>query len=255
MGKYKGSIAEVNDPDGRRVVKSRTTTAPPAHSANIDKYIVPVGATGEWSTHVGEIALDNGAAWLYEAAPPDGLIIWVADENLGFQCVGNDLQLAHKPYLELSATDFRSPNNSDWAVNALAASAVDSNDAGRNVRLWDDTIEQGVGTDDELVPKGTTKVNLRFSIRAETAPAAARTGRIKVYNRDTGAWTAGFLLNDINIGTDENWIEFSHTVDLVGDLIAAADTLTQFEFTRVAPGAGINLEGHLVLRKFRADWL
>ncbi len=250
MGKYKYSASEVNDPSGRRFIKSRTTTAPPAHVQG-DVYHIPSGATGEWSTHIGEIAGSDGSAWIYEASPPDGLIIWVGDENLPLECVGMVLQLANRKVISFNAEDLSSPNNADWPVNALAPLVVDSNNAAVNVRLFDDTAEEGVGL--KVRPtQGSTSVILTLTSRAETAPGAVRTvgNKLRVRglpdNLAREAWSAGLVLNDIDIPTSEFDQEDTQTITLA-DAGMSAGELTQIELTRIGPSAGTNLEGDWAL--------
>jgi len=52
----------------------------PASPVNGDRYIVPSGATGDWSSHAGEIAVRVAGAWEYYA-PSIGWRAWVQDEN------------------------------------------------------------------------------------------------------------------------------------------------------------------------------
>lgn len=58
---------------------SRTVTAPPASPANGDRYLVPSGASGTWSTHTGKIAAFQDGAWAYHV-PAAGWTAWIASE-------------------------------------------------------------------------------------------------------------------------------------------------------------------------------
>jgi hypothetical protein len=151
-----------------------------------------------------------------------------------------------------TAIDFLSPNNADWAVNALAPLGADSNNAGLSVRLFDDTVEEGVGTRWHRVPTWATSVNFKFVSRGETAPAGARTLAPKVYNRNipdnaaVGSWSAGVTLNDIDIPTNENFQYDEQTVTLA-TLGVTAGELVQFQVTRVDPSAGTELSGDWAL--------
>ena len=139
------------------------------------------------------------------------------------------------------------PNNADWVVNSLAPADADSNNNGLTVRLFDDTIEGGVGFELK-VPTGVTNIVLDFVARAETAPPAVRTVGLKLYNRGVPdnaaveAWSAGLALTDIDIPTNEFFQYDSQTITLAS-LGITADEVTQFELTRVAPGGGTNLVG------------
>jgi hypothetical protein len=144
------------------------------------------------------------------------------------------------------------PNNADWTVNALAPAEADSNNNGLTVRRFDDTTEEGVGF--ELrVPTGVTNIVIDLVSRAETAPPAVRTVGPKLYNRGipdnaaVEAWSAGLALTDIDIPTNEFFQYDSQTITLASLGITAGE-LTQFELTRVAPGAGVNLVGDWALK-------
>lgn len=45
-------------------VLSATTTTPPGSPTAGDRYLVPTGATGDWSTITGKITIWDGSAWL-----------------------------------------------------------------------------------------------------------------------------------------------------------------------------------------------
>jgi hypothetical protein len=61
-------------------VVSATTTAPPGSPANGVAYIVPSGATGDWSGWAGSIALYADTAWL-RIVPAEGWSAWVSDTD------------------------------------------------------------------------------------------------------------------------------------------------------------------------------
>lgn len=63
-----------------RGLVSRSTTSPPAHSDGI-AYLVPTGATGDWSGQAGKVAASWGSAWVFYD-PKDGWSAWVVDENV-----------------------------------------------------------------------------------------------------------------------------------------------------------------------------
>lgn len=153
--------------------------------------------------------------------------------------------------MQLFADQFESPVNSDWAVNALAPVAVDSNNSGLTVRLFDDTTDEGVGCT-FFVPTGATDITLRFRSRAETAPPAVRTVGVDLYIREipdnsaVGAWDAGTALTDISIPANENFQYDEQTLTLDG-LGMTAGNIYQFEWVRTNPGAGTELVGDWAL--------
>lgn len=58
--------------------KSATISAPPGSPGLGDLYLVPVGATGAWAGHDGQLAQWDGAAWTFATAPARS-IVRVAD--------------------------------------------------------------------------------------------------------------------------------------------------------------------------------
>jgi len=64
-------------------VKNRTTTTPPTTNAEGDRYIIPSGATGAWSSKTNEIAHWNGTAWEYYT-PDVGWSVYVDDEHKNY---------------------------------------------------------------------------------------------------------------------------------------------------------------------------
>ena len=52
----------------------------PGSPANGDRYIVPSGATGDWSGHDGQVAVRVAGAWEFYS-PARGWRAWVEDEN------------------------------------------------------------------------------------------------------------------------------------------------------------------------------
>lgn len=149
--------------------------------------------------------------------------------------------------LRFYADQLDNPVNSDWAVNALAPAAADSNNAGLTVRLFDDTTEEGVGFITS-VPAGKTNLKISFKSRAETAPGATRTVGLKLYQRGildnaaVEAWSAGTVLTDIDIPTNEFFQYDTQTITLASLGITAGE-LTQFELTRINPAGGTELTG------------
>lgn len=60
-----------------RVAASKSVTAPPGSPADGAVYIIPTGASGDWSGHINSIAFYyNG--WHY-VSPPDKIKFWIQD--------------------------------------------------------------------------------------------------------------------------------------------------------------------------------
>ena len=148
-----------------------------------------------------------------------------------------------------------SPNTADWAVNAFAALGADSNNNALRVRQFDDTTEEGIGFTLE-VPDGTTNVTFKFRSRAETAPGAAQTVSLVLYERelpDNGAitaWSAGTDFTDLSMPTNENWQYDEQTFTIATAGLTAGST-HQFEITR--DGAG-TLVGDWTLTLFIVEF-
>ncbi len=60
-------------------IKDRDLTAPPASPANGDRYIIPAGATGEWSGKTGQVAVRIAGSWEYHV-PKVGWLAYIEDE-------------------------------------------------------------------------------------------------------------------------------------------------------------------------------
>lgn len=65
--------------DWQNSVLSRTQTDPPASPSQGDRYLIPSGATGDWSGHDGQIAEWDGSQWTY-TTPNKGFAVFVEDE-------------------------------------------------------------------------------------------------------------------------------------------------------------------------------
>lgn len=161
----------------------------------------------------------------------------------------SDLNLVLARYV-FSANKMVTPVNANWAVNNLAPLATDSNDGSLRVRLFDDTSEEAIGLDDVWVPTGATSLRIKQLARPETAPGAARTAGWKLYKRNTmgnpSTWTS-YVLNDIDITTNEDWLEDTQTETLTTLGLTAGQNY-QLQFSRPAPTAGTDLTGDLAVQ-------
>jgi len=61
-------------------VISQSVTSDPASPSNKDRYIIPIGATGNWSGQDNKIAEWNSSHWIYENSH-QGLVVFIKDEN------------------------------------------------------------------------------------------------------------------------------------------------------------------------------
>ena len=155
--------------------------------------------------------------------------------------------------LSYFATSLDSPNNSDWAVNALAPTISDPTRPALNVRRFSNTVEQGVGMY-VPIPAGSTTVTVEYRGRAETAPGSPANLQLKWYTRHmpdgaaVSAWTAGALLDAVVVPADAYTHYYAQTMSLV-DLGLTVGSLYQFEITRNVAAAG-NLASNWLLNEF-----
>jgi len=139
------------------------------------------------------------------------------------------------------ADQLDSPNNADWAVNALAPLSADSNNNGLNVRLFDDTAEEGVGFI-LGIPDGATNIIFGIKSRAETGPGGAVTVIPTIYAREmpdnaaVESWTAGTNLTALDFPITTEFFQYDSQSFTLASLSLVAGRIAQFELTR--DGAG-----------------
>lgn len=148
--------------------------------------------------------------------------------------------------------------NADFPVTAVAPTANDTTNSGRQMAAYSDTTEQGRWFE-EMVPAVVTDgvvattVALRIVSKPATAPAGARTAAFKVYYRSVGdnaamsAW-ASLTLADSNYTADTNTQIDDFSITLGGgggQMNVAAGASVQILITRVDPAAGTELAGNL----------
>ncbi len=129
-----------------------------------------------------------------------------------------------------------SPNNANWAVNALAPIEADEDNVALKVAAYVHTSETGRGLDC-IVPSGATNIIIAVKGRAKTAPATAKQVVLKVYSRGipdnaaVEAWSAGYTLTAIDIPANEYYQYDSQTIALA-TLGLTAGRRYQLELTR-----------------------
>lgn len=202
----------------------------------------------------------SGASFIFDnltadpSSPQPGTEWFRSDLSQFRRRVGSETKMSANlddVFHHFDAAQLVTPNNADWAVNALAPMSADSNNAGLTVRLFDDTVEEGVGFQ-TLIPLGVTKMVVEIKSRAETGPAGARTVGLKLYNRKVpnnaavGSWSSGLALNDLDIPTNE-YFQYDLQALTLASLGVTAGEETQFELTRVNPVGGTELVGDWIL--------
>ncbi len=164
------------------------------------------------------------------------------------------------PEFQLFADQLENPNSADWTVNALAPAEADDNNAGLTVRAFDDTAEEGVGFTIDI-PSGATNMIVSLRGRARTAPGAARTVGIKLYNRGVPnnaavqAWSAAKQFSDLDITTNEFFQYDTEATFSLASVTVTAGESTQFELTRdPTPVGGTNLVGDYLLHYIKVTF-
>lgn len=157
------------------------------------------------------------------------------------------------------ANSLDSPNNSDFAINALAPVTTDPVFSSLNVRSFSNTVEQGVACT-VSIPSGATTMTIKIRGRAQTAPGVASVVQPRLYyrllpnNSAVGAWSAAQELSNISIPTNTNFQYFIQTVSL-SSLGLVADSLYQLEFTRrIAGVVGTNLASNFLMAELTLEF-
>jgi len=152
-----------------------------------------------------------------------------------------------------------SPNNADWAVNALAPAATDSNNSALVVRLFDQTTEEGVGFTLEI-PTGFTNIVVGLRSRAETS-AGSNLGVVpKLYVREmpdnaaVESWSAGTDMTTITMGTSNEFFQYDSQTIALSTLGLVAGRVAQFELTRNTGAGGDILVGDWALLEIRVSF-
>ncbi len=101
------------------MVLDRDLTDPPVSPGDGDRYLVAVGASGDWTGQTGAIAAFQDGAWAFYA-PAEGWIAWVADEDKALAFDGTDwVELT----ISVNPTPLVGVNATADATNRLAVSS------------------------------------------------------------------------------------------------------------------------------------
>lgn len=153
--------------------------------------------------------------------------------------------------LYFPAASFDNPNNSNWAVNSLAALSADPANAALLVRAFDDTTEEGVGCT-VYVPPSAATLTITLTAKCATAPTSAKSvifrmfSRRIVLNSAVGAWSAGIAMPAFAAPTNIFYQTYTKTFTLSELGLSAGDT-AQLELTRYGNIASDTLVGDLHL--------
>jgi hypothetical protein len=163
------------------------------------------------------------------------------------------------PIFHFFADQLDPPNNSDWAVNALAPVSRDSNNNGLPVRRFDDTTEEGVGFLVEI-PAGATNIVLDIRSRAETAAASNLDVVPKLYCREipdaaaVESWDSGTNLTTLTMGTNNEYFPYDSQTIALSTLSLVAGRVAQFELTRNTGSGSDTLVGDWTLLEIKVSF-
>ena len=143
---------------------------------------------------------------------------------------------------------FDACNNADWAVNGMAPSVADGNNAAITARAFDDTTEEGVGFS-LYIPPEAQYMKIKFISRV-----GAVSGNVgpRLYSRlvpddvVVPAWSAATALDTLVFDDDEFWQQDEQVI-LLSTLSLTAGNMYDFELTR-NPGIASDVTGDWYLR-------
>lgn len=208
----------------------------------INAAIAPTGASG-----IANISLTPAVGIQYNgttiAGSPVGTINFVG-ATLSASVTGGvatitDSALPTIRTLTFFATSLDSPNNTDWAVNALAPTVVDPANPAITVRQFSNTTEQGVGTL-LSIPDSSSNLLIRYRGRSLTTPSAGTNLQMNIYIRKISdattpgaitSWTAANPLTSVGVSADTYYHTYTYSVPL-STLSLVPGNLYQIEFTR-----------------------
>ncbi len=165
-------------------VENRILTAPPSSAAEGARYLVAVGATGEWSGHENEVAAWQNGAWAF-FSPRQGWLLWVADEEVLLVWEGSGWSGVGERLEQLGINADADVTNR-FSVSSVA-SLFDHQGAGHQLK-----INKAASPDTASLVFQTG-----FSGRAELGLAGSDDFRIKV-SQDGAAWVDALVIERAN---------------------------------------------------------
>lgn len=147
------------------------------------------------------------------------------------------------------------PNNGDWAVSLVAPVVADGLNSALSIRMFDNPTsgqEQGAGWLLRIEPS-MTNMSILMTSRADVSPTQTRFIRNRLYSREIsanasiGAW-AFRTLSDVTMPASNIFWQrstFNVALGTTGPTIKA-NSLYQFELTRVSVATGLNADWDLL---------
>lgn len=119
-----------------RLILSITTTTPPVTPTAGDAYIIPAGATGDWSSHVGDIAQWSGSAWTY-LDPSESWFAYVDDEDTYYLYTGTTWEtISSSSPPTLHAASHKDGGADEVATATPATGAIPKADGAGKLDSW-----------------------------------------------------------------------------------------------------------------------
>lgn len=171
--------------------------------------------------------------------------------------IGNLPASGSLPVYLFSAEKLSNPLTADWAVNALAPLAEDSNNSGILVRLFDDTTEEGIGFT-ITVPSGAASMQIFILARAETGPGGAVVAKLLFYEREISdnaavtAWSSSIALTDVALPVTTEFFQEDETDNTLATWGLTAGKTHQIQITRTS--VSDTLTGDLALVMLRVEF-
>lgn len=195
-------------------------------------------------------------SWQTGVTAVNGVLVYIIEKEKFYRYQGTSPLYGEWFYVstvcpgkDFFADSLLSPNNANWAVNALATLAADSLNNSLSVRQFDDTTEEGTGFS-LVIPPNASNIIISFISRAQTAPGAATTVLPRLYMREiidnttVGAWSAAFAMTALDIPTNTRF-QYDTQIIPLSTLSLTAGRLVQFELTR-NPADGLTGDWNLV---------
>jgi hypothetical protein len=161
------------------------------------------------------------------------------------------------------ANSLDNPNNSDWAINALAPVVTDPTYSSIPERQFSNTVEQGVGFM-LSIPAAATQVTFKLRGRSAAVVAGAtNVVQFNVYarriasNSAPAAWSTATALGVIAIPASSIAFQYNTQTVLLSAFSTAivADNMYIFEITRrVTPTSGVQLAANFLLTELTAEF-
>lgn len=200
----------------------------------------------------GDILYRNASAWVRLAAGTAGQVL----RTNGAAANPSWGSVSAFPEKLFQADQLESPNNANWAVNALAPLIPDASNLALSVRAFDDTAVEGVGFT-ARVPAGASNIVLWFLSRAATAPGSTVNVGLNLYKRAVPdnsaipAWGSATALTNLSIPTNANYQKDTQTIALATLGLTVGVTYL-FELCRNVPTD--TLSGDWLLHSLTVGW-